>query len=50
MSYEPELDDDVARGADGYCESCDLFHDDADFHDNDGEPDEMWGSDDYDTD
>jgi hypothetical protein len=43
---EPRVDDDVALGLDGYCEFCDMTHDDSDYHANDGEPDEMWGSDD----
>lgn len=40
---EPELDDPIARGKDGWCEGCDEYHDDDDYHSDDGEPDEMWG-------
>ena len=43
---EPRLDDDIALGMDNYCEMCDMHHRDDDFHDDDGEPDRMWG--DYD--
>ena len=39
MSYEPQLDDDIALGKDEVCEDCgELMSDDAC-----GEPDRMWG-------
>jgi len=37
--------DDTALGKDGYCEFCDMTHDDDDFHEDDGVPDRMWGDD-----
>lgn len=46
MMIEPRVDDDIALGLDLYCENCDMTHDDSDYHDDDGEPDRMWGDDD----